>query len=100
MYIYFNQGYEQSWSYEVFKVSEVKNTVPVTYSIQDYSSNALKGSFYESELQICDKSSGIYPIERIVRRRRYRGRTQYLVKYTGYSDLFNSWIEQHDLFDL
>ena len=96
----FQKGYEQTWSYEVFKVSKVKDTNPITYEIEDYNSNPLKGCFYESELQICDKSSGIFPIERIVRRRRYQGRTQYLVKYKGYADIFNSWVEQGDLFKI
>ena len=96
----FQKGYEQTWSYEVFKVSKVKDTDPITYEIQDYNSNPLKGCFYESELQVCDKSSGIFPIERIVRKRRYQGRTQYLVKYKGYADIFNSWVEQGDLFKI
>ena len=78
----------------------VKNTVPVTYSLKDHDDDTIKGSFYESELQICDKSDGIYPIERVIRTRRYRGRTQYLVKYIGYPDSFNSWVDQNDLFDL
>ena len=96
----FQKGYLQTWSYEIFYISEIKNTNPVTYGIKDYSSDPIKGSFYESELQVVDKSSNIYPIEQIVRRRRYRGKTQYLVKYIGYSDIFNSWVDQEDLFDL
>ena len=96
----FQKGYEQNWSYEVFKVSEIKDTKPVTYAIEDHNSNSIKGSYYERQLQICDKSSGIFPIERVIRKRKYRGRTQYLVKYIGYSDLFNSWVDQSDLFDL
>ncbi len=96
----FQKGYEQTFSYEVFKISEVKNTRPVTYGIRDYNSTSIKGSFYESELQICDKSSGIYPVERVLATRKYRGKTQYLVKYIGYSDIFNCWVDQQDLFDL
>ena len=94
----FQKGYEQTHSWEVFNISEIKDTNPVTYGIKDYNSDYIKGSFYESELLKVDKSSNIYPIERIVRRRTIRGRTQYLVKYLGYSDIFNDWIDQADLF--
>ena len=96
----FQKGYEQSWSYEVFEILNIKNTNPVTYEIKDFNSSPIKGSFYESELQVCDKSSGIFPIERIVRTRRSRGQRQYLVKFAGYPDIFNSWVNQQDLFNL
>ena len=96
----FQKGYEQSWSYEVFKISEVQNTNPVTYKIQDFNGEGIKGSFYESELLLVDKSSNIYPIERVVRRRKTRNSLQYLVKYIGYPDIFNSWVNQGDLFKL
>jgi len=96
----FQKGYQQTYSYEVFTVAKVQNTRPITYGIQDYNLQSIKGSFYESELQLVDKSSNIYPIEAVIRRRRYRGRTQYLVKYLGYSSIFNSWVEQSDLFNV
>ena len=94
------KGYEMGWSYEIFYISEIKQTNPKTYSIKDYNSEVIKGSFYEAELQLVDKSSDIYPIEKIIRQRRVRGKTQYLVKYIGYPDIYNSWVDQEDLFDL
>lgn len=96
----FQKGYEQNWSFEVFKICTIKDTTPVTYSLKDWNSELLDGSFYEKELQICDKSAGIYPIEKIVRRRTLHGVRQYLVKFAGYPNSFNEWINQSDLFDL
>ena len=96
----FQKGYQQTWSYEVFNISEIKNSNPITYAIRDYNSQPIKGSFYFEELQLIDKSSGIFPIERLLRKRRSQGRVQYLVKYIGYSDIFNSWVDQQDLFNL
>lgn len=96
----FQKKYEQLWSYEVFYISKILKTNPVTYNIKDYNNEAIKGSFYHSELQVIDKSSDIYAIERIIRTRRTRSQTQYLVKYQGYSDSFNSWIDQSDLFNI
>ena len=95
----FQKGYAQSHSWEVFYVSKIKDTNPITYEIADYNSDYLRGSFYESELLKVDKTSNIYPIERIVRTRTVRGRVQYLVKYLGYPNIFNDWIDQADLFD-
>ena len=96
----FMKGYEQSWSYEVFYITDVKRTIPITYEIRDYNQQPINGSFYESEVQLIDKSSSIYPIEKIIRKRRTNGVVQYLVKYQGYSHLFNSWINQSDLFNI
>jgi hypothetical protein len=94
------KGYEMGWSYEIFYISEIKQTNPKTYAIKGYNSEVIKGSFYEEELQLVDKSSDIYPIEKIIRQRINQGRIQYLVKYIGYPDTYNSWVNQNDLFDL
>jgi hypothetical protein len=96
----FQKKYKQLWSYEVFYISEILNSTPTTYKIEDFNKETIKGCFYENELQIVDKSSNIYAVERIIRRRQYRGRAQYLVKFQGYPDSFNSWIDQTDLFDI
>ena len=47
----FTKGYTQNWSEEVFVVSKIKNTVPLTYVINDVNGEPITGSFYEKELQ-------------------------------------------------
>ena len=47
----FAKGYAPNWSGEVFVVSEIKNTVPWFYVINDLSGEEITGSFYEKELQ-------------------------------------------------
>ena len=94
----FEKGYEMNWSWEVFNVSEVKKTYPVTYGVRDYKGEDIRGSFYHSELQRVDKSDDIWPIQKIVDTRKRGGQTQYLVKFLGYPDEANSWIAQQDLF--
>lgn len=96
----FQKGYEQTYSYEIFKVTEVKNTYPVTYGISDYKDEVVLGSFYKEELQVVDKADDIYPIERIVNVRTRRGKREYLVKWQGYSEEANSWILENNLFDI
>ncbi|HRP36788.1 MAG TPA: DDE-type integrase/transposase/recombinase, partial [Candidatus Dojkabacteria bacterium] len=46
----FEKGYENNWSYEVFTISEVLNTIPPTYKLIDYFNDPIEGSFYEQEL--------------------------------------------------
>jgi hypothetical protein len=96
----FQRGYEQTHSYEIFTVSKVLQTYPITYKIQDYKSNEILGSFYTGEIQLVDKSDNIWPIEKIVDSRRRGGQTEYLVKFLGYTDEANTWIPQQDLFDI
>lgn len=95
----FQKGYEMTFSYEIFEVSKVKTTYPVTYGLKDYKGEEIKGSFYTSEIQLVDKSDGIWPIERIDSTRKRNGQTEYLVKFLGYPSEANSWIAQQDLFN-
>ena len=80
------------WQYEIFSISKVKNTDPVTYSIKDYNGEVLKGSFYEVEVQKVNISSDIYPVEKIIQKKKEKGKLKYLVKWKGYSDAANSQI--------
>ena len=96
----FQKGYEQLWSHEVFTISRIRDTYPVTYALKDYKGNQIEGSFYTSEIQLVDKSDSIYQIEKVVNKRTRQGRIEYLVKWQGYPDEANSWVPQSDLFNL
>ena len=96
----FQKGYEQSYSYEVFKITQIKNTYPTTYGISDYKGEPVLGSFYKEELQVVDKSDDIYLIEKIVDQRTFNRQKQYLVKWAGYPDAANTWVPESDLFKL
>ena len=41
----FDKGYTQRWTEEVFKISKIELTIPVTYNITDYSGEEIQGSF-------------------------------------------------------
>ena len=47
----FDKVYTQRWTEEVFKISKIQLTIPVTYKITDYNGEEIQGSFYEQELQ-------------------------------------------------
>jgi hypothetical protein len=87
----FTKGYERGWTVEVFNVKRVLPTRPPRYELQDQLDDDIDGSFYAAELQKVTKPL-TFDIERVIRR---RGKRMY-VKWVGYSDKFNQWIETPD----
>ena len=87
----FAKGYTPNWSEEVFVVSKIKNTVPWTYVINDLNGEKIIGIFYEKELQKTNQKE--FRMEKVLKR---KGDKLY-VKWKGYSNSFNSWIDKKDL---
>jgi hypothetical protein len=53
------------WTEELFTISRINFTSPLTYVLKDDSGEELKGSFYERELhKVGDKQK--YQVERII----------------------------------
>ena len=87
----FAKGYTPNWSEEVFVVSKIKNAVPWTFAINDLNGEPITESFYEKELQ--KNSQEKFRIEKMLKR---KGNKLY-VKWKGYDNSFNSWINEKDL---
>ena len=83
----FEKGYTTRWTEEIFTIIEVKRTSPVTYKIADLNGEEITGTFYEPELQ--KTSQELFRIEKVIK----RGKNESLVKWKGYFDDFNSWVE-------
>ena len=81
------------WSEELFKIHSIKKSNVITYKIKDLNDEIIEGIFYEKELQKTKNNSGVYIIEKIIR----KNKDKYLVKWRGYSDEFNSWIDKDDI---
>src|SRR5690606_14127866 len=45
----FEKGYTNNFSTEIFKIVEKRFTNPITFILEDYNGEILKGSFYEEE---------------------------------------------------
>ena len=90
----FEKGYTTRWTEEIFTIAEVKRTSPVTYKIADLNGEEIKDSFYEPELQ--KTSQQLFRIEKVIK----RGKKKSLVKWKGYSDDFNSWVDNKDIVNL
>jgi ABC-type Mn2+/Zn2+ transport system ATPase subunit len=48
----FSKGYETNWTNEIFVISEINNTMPITYKIKDLKGEDIIGSFYKQELSL------------------------------------------------
>ena len=81
------------FSEELFKIHSINRSNEITYEIKDLNDEMIKGIFYERELQKAKNTSGVYIIEKIIR----RNKDKYLVKWRGYSDDFNTWIDKNDM---
>jgi hypothetical protein len=91
----FTRSYNEQWSYGVLKIKRrfQMQDIPM-YNLVNLLENDIKGNFYQAELQTVDKSEDV---EKIIRKRRQNNRTEVLVKWTGYSDRFNSWVDEADV---
>lgn len=47
----FSNKYKNNWSREIFVISEINNTDPITYNIKDLNNEDIIGKFYELELK-------------------------------------------------
>ena len=90
----FEKGYTARWTEEIFTIKEIRETNPITYKLEDLQGEEIKGTFYEPELQKTEQQ--IYRIEKIIKKEKGRS----LVKWKGYPDKFNSWVDNKDLIDL
>ena len=91
------QAYLPGWSEEIFIISKKCPTTPVTYAIKDVANEEIKGRFYEPELQLIIKEDNVYDVEKVLKTTRRNGKIQYYVKWKGYPDKFNSWIDSCSL---
>ena len=86
----FEKGYLANWTDEVFIVSDLYPTFPVTYGLTDLLNEPINGKFYEQELQLVGISD-VFAIDKVIKTRRRNGQVEYFVKWRGYPEKFNSW---------
>ena len=72
-------------------IKKIKNTVPWTYVIDAFNGEEITGTFYEKELQKIDQQE--FRIEKVIKK---KGDKLY-VRWKGYDNSFNSWIDKKDL---
>ena len=69
------------------------------YKLEDYNDEAVKGSWYQEELQ--EISDNQYRIEKVLRRRTLPdGTIELFVRWEGWPEKYNSWINETDKYDV
>ncbi|PFX13110.1 putative uncharacterized transposon-derived protein F54H12.3 [Stylophora pistillata] len=90
----FDKGFTPNWTEEIFVVDQIQYSDPITYKLKDLLGEDIKGSFYEQEmLRAKQDLSELFRIEKVIRKSKGKA----LVKWSGYPEKFNSWIDVKDL---
>jgi len=89
----FDKGYTGNWTNEQFKIEKVHNNydVPV-YSLVDVNGNDLSGLFYQEELKRV-QYPGVYLVEKVLKRKE----NKVYVKWLGFNNTHNSWIDANQI---
>ena len=81
------------WSEELFKIHSINKSNVITYKIKDLNDEIIEGIFYEKEFQKTKNSTGEYIIEKILK----TNENKMYVKWRGYLNNFNSWVDKNDV---
>lgn len=98
----FWRGYYEDFTREYFKIDQVLTNLPVPrYKLKDILGEEISGSFFEDELILFNPPDDLeYPIEKVIKKRKLGGTTQYLVKYVGWPEKFNEWKSEQEFIQL
>ena len=92
----FRRGFTVQNTLEIFKVRKVdKKYYPPLYYLEDLQGESIDGIFYREELIVCTLPE-FYSID-VVKTKTVNGRKKYFVKWRGYPDEFNSWIDESQI---
>ena len=72
------------------------NRSPITYKLRDFEGNLIEGIFYREEL-VPTQEDTTHRIAEILKTRIRAGIKQHFVRWIGYNDNFNSWVNDSDI---
>jgi Integrase core domain/Chromo (CHRromatin Organisation MOdifier) domain len=89
----FQRGYHEGFLREHFVITKVLNRMPIpTYLIKSLNDNQdIEGAFYAEELQPIE--GNVFKIQVLKKRKLKNGKLQLFVKWQGFDDSHNSWID-------
>ena len=79
------------WSEQLYKIYKIDKSNVITYQLKDVNNEIIKGQFYEKELQLTKNTLGEYILEKILKTKN----NKMFVKWRGYDNSFNSWINKN-----
>mgnify|MGYP000231577065 CR=1 FL=1 len=93
----FHRGYNEQSNFEVFNIYDIKKTLPKPlYLLETYDKkDKLTGGFYAHELT--PVNSNIFRVEKVIKTRKRGDITEHFVKWKGFNDSYNSWIQAQDI---
>jgi len=93
----FHRGYKDQSNQEVFNIYKIKTNLPKPlYLLETYDKKEkLIGGFYAHELT--PVNSDVFKVEKVLKKRRVKGKVQYFVKWKGYDSSNNSWIDEKEI---
>ena len=90
----FEKGYTSNWSEQIYLIDDIKSSNVHYYYLKDLNGNKIDGMFYEQELLKTNMTENdLYIIEKIIK----KFGNKYLVKWRGYDDTFNSYVNENDI---
>ena len=93
-YRIFKKGYLPGWTEEVFVVARAVAGVVPYYKIHEWDGTPVVGTFYAQDLQkVTVKDDDLFRVEKIVKRKG----DKVLVRWKGWPDKYDSWIEKRAL---
>ena len=87
----FSKGFTPNRTTEVFTISKILNTNPITYQLKDSLNNIILGNFYTQELKK-KFFPNIFIIECIIKKHK----NKLYVKWLSFDDSHNSWVNVND----
>ena len=93
----FTKRYKANFAEELFKISKVIRGDPNAYELEDLDGEPIIGKFYEEELPAVDIKYNIYKVEKILKRKKVKGKKMVLVKCLGYDSMHNSSISESNI---
>ena len=90
----FEKGYTSNWSEQIYVIDDIKSSNVHYYYLKDLNGNEIDIMFYKKELLKTNmKKNDLYIIEKVIK----KVGNKYLVKWRGYDDTFNSYVNKNDI---
>ena len=95
----FDKSFYPNWTDKTFKIETMsKQPIKAMLNIKDEKEVREKQRFYPEELQKITEN--LYRIEKIIKSKKSKGKKQYFVKWIGYPNTYNSWVNDEDMVNL
>lgn len=93
----FHRGWQDRFNVEHFEIVRVNTRMPIPmYNLKSLNDGEkIRGGFYSNELVLIE--GDVFKIEKVLKEETVDGKTRLFVKWVGYDDRHNSWIDSGDV---